>query len=70
MRCSYGRIFDVVVDLRRTLRLTAIGPPLNSQENHNQLLYIPAGCAHGFQALTEPPTPRTGSTARTIRPRT
>lgn len=54
MRCSYGRIFDVVVDLRPD------SPTYRSQahfslDGDTQItLYIPAGCAHGFQALTEP----------------
>jgi dTDP-4-dehydrorhamnose 3,5-epimerase len=54
VRCSYGAVFDVVVDLR---------PGSPTYRNHeffdltgdNQVtLYVPAGCAHGFQALTEP----------------
>jgi dTDP-4-dehydrorhamnose 3,5-epimerase len=54
VRCSYGRIFDVVVDLR------ADSPTYRSRaffelSDETQLtLYIPAGCAHGFQALTGP----------------
>ncbi|MEU3273751.1 dTDP-4-dehydrorhamnose 3,5-epimerase [Saccharomonospora sp. NPDC006951] len=54
VRCSYGRVFDVVVDLRT-------GSPTYLGQVHVELsdttqasLYIPAGCAHGFQALTEP----------------
>jgi dTDP-4-dehydrorhamnose 3,5-epimerase len=54
VRCSSGRVFDVVVDLRP-------GSPTHGQwlsvvldgEQQNSI-YIPAGCAHGFQALTEP----------------
>lgn len=54
VRCSYGAIFDVVVDLR---------PGSSTYRNHEffelsdgaqATLYVPAGCAHGFQALTEP----------------
>jgi dTDP-4-dehydrorhamnose 3,5-epimerase len=54
VRCSSGRVFDVVVDLRpdsptyrQWLSVVLDGDQQNS-------LYIPAGCAHGFQALTEP----------------
>lgn len=54
VRCSYGRIFDVIVDLRP-------GSPTFRNRAWSELcgesqvtLYIPAGCAHGFQALTEP----------------
>jgi dTDP-4-dehydrorhamnose 3,5-epimerase len=54
VRCSYGAIFDVVVDLRRS------SPTYRNQEvfelsGETQVtIYVPAGCAHGFQALTEP----------------
>ena len=54
VRCSSGQVFDVVVDLRP-------GSPTHGEwlsvvldgERQNSV-YIPAGCAHGFQALTEP----------------
>lgn len=54
VRCSYGEVFDVIVDLRpgsstyrniRSFRLSG---------ETQVTLYVPAGCAHGFQALTEP----------------
>jgi len=54
VRCSYGAIFDAVVDLRP-------GSPTYRNREFFELdgrtqvtLYVPAGCAHGFQALTEP----------------
>jgi dTDP-4-dehydrorhamnose 3,5-epimerase len=53
VRCSYGRIFDVVVDLRPgspTFRNVAT---FELSGETQTTLYIPAGCAHGFQALTE-----------------
>jgi dTDP-4-dehydrorhamnose 3,5-epimerase len=54
VRCSYGRIFDVVVDLRpgsstyRNMRYFDLSGETQAT------LYVPAGCAHGFQALTDP----------------
>jgi dTDP-4-dehydrorhamnose 3,5-epimerase len=54
VRCTYGSIYDVVVDLRPT------SPTYRNWESfelhgHEQVsLYVPAGCAHGFQALTQP----------------
>lgn len=54
VRCSYGSIFDVVVDLRSdspTYRNQAYFV-LSGDEQVS--VYIPAGCAHGFQALSEP----------------
>lgn len=53
VRCSYGRVFDVVVDLRTdspTYRSRAFFELSGETQTS---LYIPAGCAHGFQALTE-----------------
>ncbi len=52
VRCSYGRIFDVVVDLRPDSP-TYLGHGFFELSGETQqTLYIPAGCAHGFQALT------------------
>ncbi len=54
VRCSYGEVFDVVVDLRRD------SPTFGNKEffelsGESQVsIYIPAGCAHGFQSLSEP----------------
>ncbi|MFD0317785.1 dTDP-4-dehydrorhamnose 3,5-epimerase family protein [Streptomyces flavalbus] len=54
VRCSYGRIFDVVVDLRPDSP-TYLGRAFFELSDATQRsVYIPAGCAHGFQALTEP----------------
>jgi dTDP-4-dehydrorhamnose 3,5-epimerase len=54
VRCSYGAVFDVVIDLRPD------SPTYRNREyfdltGENQVtVYVPAGCAHGFQALTDP----------------
>lgn len=54
VRCSFGAIFDVIVDLRiesptyRNLATIAL------RDDTQETLYVPAGCAHGFQALTDP----------------
>ena len=54
VRCSRGALYDVVVDLR-------VGSPTYGEwegfelsEESLRSVYIPAGCAHGFQALREP----------------
>lgn len=51
--CLRGQVFDVAVDLRQGSAsfLHWHGEPL-SADNHRSLL-IPAGCAHGFQTLTD-----------------
>jgi dTDP-4-dehydrorhamnose 3,5-epimerase len=54
VRCSYGAVFDVVVDLRPG-SATYGNREIFELRDHGQVsLYVPAGCAHGFQALTEP----------------
>jgi dTDP-4-dehydrorhamnose 3,5-epimerase len=52
VRCSSGKVFDVVVDLRPDSP-TYLGRAFFELSGETQeTLYIPAGCAHGFQALT------------------
>lgn len=53
VRCTAGAVFDVLVDLRRSSPSFGrwVGETL-SAENH-RMLYIPVGCAHGFQALSD-----------------
>lgn len=54
VRCSYGAIFDVVVDLRPASPTYRNWESFELRDDEQVSLYIPAGCAHGFQALTEP----------------
>lgn len=53
VRCTRGAIFDVAVDLRpQSLTYCAwVGVPLDPESG--RALYIPEGCAHGFQALED-----------------
>ncbi|MFE1441726.1 dTDP-4-dehydrorhamnose 3,5-epimerase [Streptomyces sp. NPDC058739] len=53
VRCSYGQIFDVVVDLRPDSPTYRNVATFELSGETQKTLYIPAGCAHGFQALTE-----------------
>lgn len=54
VRCSYGAIFDVIVDLRPDSPTYRNWESFEFRDTEQVSLYIPAGCAHGFQALTEP----------------
>lgn len=54
VRCAFGRIFDVVVDLRKTSPTYGYWQSFDLDGDTQQSVYIPAGCAHGFQALTDP----------------
>ncbi len=54
VRCSYGAVFDVVVDLRPSSPTYRSQQFFELSDDTQVTLYVPAGCAHGFQALTEP----------------
>lgn len=54
VRCSRGAIFDVVVDLRPGSPTHLEWVSFDLDDELPRSVYIPAGCAHGFQALTEP----------------
>lgn len=54
VRCSYGTVFDVVIDLRPGSATYRNVATFELSDAKQQTLYVPVGCAHGFQALTEP----------------
>lgn len=54
VRCSYGMVLDVVVDLRVDSPTFRNMETFELRDTEQVSLYIPAGCAHGFQALTDP----------------
>ena len=54
VRCSYGTIFDVIVDLRPTSPTYRNWESFELRDDEQVSLYVPARCAHGFQALTDP----------------
>jgi dTDP-4-dehydrorhamnose 3,5-epimerase len=54
VRCSYGAIFDVIVDLRPTSPTYRNWESFELRDSEQVSLYVPVGCAHGFQALTDP----------------
>jgi dTDP-4-dehydrorhamnose 3,5-epimerase len=54
VRCSFGAIFDVVVDLRVDSPTFSRWESFELTGDNQVSIFIPAGCAHGFQALTEP----------------
>lgn len=54
VRCSAGAVFDVVVDLRRGSPSFGRWEAFDLDGETQRSVYIPAGCAHGFQALTDP----------------
>jgi len=54
VRCSYGAIFDVIVDLRPGSPTYGNWESFELRDDDQVSLYVPAGCAHGFQAMTDP----------------
>lgn len=54
VRCSRGAIVDVVLDARPDSPTSGAVVTIELNDDPSRSLYIPAGCAHGFQALTDP----------------
>lgn len=54
VRCSYGAVFDVIIDLRPGSPTYGNWESFELRDDSQLSLYVPAGCAHGFQALTDP----------------
>jgi dTDP-4-dehydrorhamnose 3,5-epimerase len=52
VRCSAGVVFDVVVDLRKDSPSYRTWASFHLDGERQVSLYIPPGCAHGYQAVT------------------
>jgi dTDP-4-dehydrorhamnose 3,5-epimerase len=53
VRCTRGRIFDVVVDLRADSPTHCEWVGMELSADGTRSLFIPEGCAHGFQTLED-----------------
>jgi dTDP-4-dehydrorhamnose 3,5-epimerase len=53
VRCTRGAIFDVAVDLRPESPTFRRWTAHELTESNRSMLYIPEGCAHGFQTLAD-----------------
>ena len=53
MRCTAGAIFDVVVDIRRDSPTFLQWKGFELTAGNHRALYVPKGCLHGFQTLTD-----------------
>ncbi|HEX8922804.1 MAG TPA: dTDP-4-dehydrorhamnose 3,5-epimerase [Pyrinomonadaceae bacterium] len=53
VRCTRGSIYDVVLDLRAGSPTYKEWQAVTLTADNHQMLYIPKGCAHGFQTLSD-----------------
>jgi dTDP-4-dehydrorhamnose 3,5-epimerase len=53
VRCTRGAIYDVIIDLRRDSRAFKKHFAVELDQQNGKALYIPKGCAHGFQTLAD-----------------
>lgn len=53
VRCTRGSVFDVVVDLRPNSASFKQWDAFELSEENHSMLYIPEGCAHGYQTLED-----------------
>lgn len=52
--CVRGRVFDVILDLRRHSNTFLKHVTFELDSECGKSLYVPSGCAHGFQVLNGP----------------
>jgi dTDP-4-dehydrorhamnose 3,5-epimerase len=53
LRCTVGSIFDVAADLRANSPTFGRYFSVELSADNKRQIFIPAGCAHGFQVLSE-----------------
>lgn len=53
VRCSKGKIYDVIVDLRKNSKTFSKWLKVELSEENKHMLFIPEGFAHGFVVLSE-----------------
>lgn len=53
IRCIRGKIFDVVIDLRKNSRTFLKWTSVELSAANDKMILIPEGCAHGFQTLED-----------------
>ena len=53
VRCTRGRVYDVALDLRPDSPTYLAWTGLELVGGEGDMLYIPPGCAHGYQTLAE-----------------
>ena len=53
IRCLRGKVWDVVIDLRKNSKTYKKWFSLELCSSKNNAIFVPEGCAHGFQSLQD-----------------
>jgi dTDP-4-dehydrorhamnose 3,5-epimerase len=53
IRCSRGRIWDVILDLRTDSKTFKEWINVELSQDNDKLTYVPEGCAHGYQTMED-----------------
>jgi dTDP-4-dehydrorhamnose 3,5-epimerase len=53
IRCTRGKLFDIVVDLRKNSSTFKKWFSIELSSDNYKMLYVPEGCAHGYQTLED-----------------
>lgn len=53
VRCTRGRIFEVIADVRAGSSTFGAWCPTELTEDNFTMVYVPPGCSQGFQSLTD-----------------
>ena len=66
MRCTRGAIYDVVLDVRRESPTYGRWHAVQLSADAHRSVFVPVGCAHGYQTLTDLRKSLTRSASRTL----
>lgn len=53
VRCTRGKMFDVVLDLRPDSKSYGKWYGIELTDQNGRMLYVPRGCGHGYQTLVD-----------------
>ena len=53
IKCISGKVFDVAVDMRKDSSTYLQWTSIELSKENMKMIYIPEGCAHGFQTLED-----------------
>jgi len=53
VRCTQGAIYDVILDIRRDSPTFGKWFAVELTQENRKMLYVPEGCAHGYQTLQD-----------------